>query len=78
MITESGSRESLANSQRHGDDPCHPTFEDDILSFLSQYPLELGVLRGEGGSDIGVVRYHSGGSMKLNACNLLLAHMVYL
>ncbi len=24
------------------------------------------------------VRYHSGGSMKLNACNLLLAHMVYL
>jgi hypothetical protein len=25
-----------------------------------------------------VVRYHSGGSMKLNACNLLLAHMIYL
>jgi hypothetical protein len=25
-----------------------------------------------------IVRYHSGGSMKLNACNLLLAHMVYL
>jgi hypothetical protein len=25
-----------------------------------------------------LVRYHSGGSMKLNACNLLLAHMVYL
>ncbi len=24
------------------------------------------------------VRYHSGGSMKLNACILLLAHMVYL
>jgi hypothetical protein len=24
------------------------------------------------------VRYHSGGSMKLNACNLLLAHMFYL
>ncbi len=24
------------------------------------------------------VRYHSGGSMKLNACNLLLSHMVYL
>jgi hypothetical protein len=24
------------------------------------------------------VRYHSGGSMKLNACNLLLANMVYL
>jgi hypothetical protein len=24
-----------------------------------------------------IVRYHSGGSMKLNACNLLLAHMVY-
>jgi hypothetical protein len=27
---------------------------------------------------LGTVRYHSGGSMKLNACNLLLAHMVYL
>ncbi len=26
----------------------------------------------------GLVRYHSGGSMKLNACNLLLTHMVYL
>ncbi len=25
-----------------------------------------------------IVRYHSGGSMKLNACILLLAHMVYL
>ncbi len=25
-----------------------------------------------------LVRYHSGGSMKLNACNLLLAHMLYL
>jgi hypothetical protein len=25
-----------------------------------------------------VVRYHSGGSMKLNACILFLAHMVYL
>jgi hypothetical protein len=24
------------------------------------------------------VRYHSGGSMELNACILLLAHMVYL
>ncbi len=24
------------------------------------------------------VRYHSGGSMKLNACILLLAHIVYL
>ncbi len=24
------------------------------------------------------VHYHSGGSMKLNACNLLLTHMVYL
>ncbi len=24
------------------------------------------------------VRYHSGGSMKLNACILLFAHMVYL
>jgi hypothetical protein len=24
------------------------------------------------------VRYHSGGSMKLNACILFLAHMVYL
>ncbi len=24
------------------------------------------------------VRYHSGGSMKLNACFLFLAHMVYL
>ncbi len=27
---------------------------------------------------IPIVRYHSGGSMKLNACNLLPAHMVYL
>ncbi len=27
---------------------------------------------------IWIVRYHSGGSMKLNACILLLAHMVYL
>jgi hypothetical protein len=27
---------------------------------------------------VGVVRYHSGGSMKLRACILLLAHMVYL
>jgi hypothetical protein len=26
----------------------------------------------------GTVRYHSGGSMKLNACILLRAHMVYL
>jgi hypothetical protein len=26
----------------------------------------------------GIVHYHSGGSMKLNACILLLAHMVYL
>jgi hypothetical protein len=25
-----------------------------------------------------LVCYHSGWSMKLNACNLLLAHMVYL
>ncbi len=25
-----------------------------------------------------IVRYHSGGSMKLNACILILAHMVYL
>jgi hypothetical protein len=25
-----------------------------------------------------LVRYHSGGSMKLNACILLLSHMVYL
>ncbi len=25
-----------------------------------------------------LVRYHSGGSMKLNACILLLAHIVYL
>ncbi len=25
-----------------------------------------------------VVRYHSGGSLKLNACILILAHMVYL
>jgi hypothetical protein len=25
-----------------------------------------------------ILRYHSGGSMKLNACILLLAHMVYL
>ncbi len=25
-----------------------------------------------------IVRYHSGGSMKLNACILLLAHKVYL
>jgi hypothetical protein len=25
-----------------------------------------------------IVRYHFGGSMKLNACILLLAHMVYL
>jgi hypothetical protein len=49
-----GSGESLANSQRHGDGPCCPTFKDDILSFLSQYPLELGVLRGEGGKDLGV------------------------
>ncbi len=24
------------------------------------------------------VRYHSGGSMKINACILILAHMVYL
>jgi hypothetical protein len=24
------------------------------------------------------VRYHSGGSMKLNACILILAHMLYL
>jgi hypothetical protein len=24
------------------------------------------------------VRYHSGGSMKLNACILILVHMVYL
>jgi hypothetical protein len=33
------------------------------------------------GGDIerrGVVRYHSGGSMKLNACILHLAYMVYL
>ncbi len=28
--------------------------------------------------DIGVVRYHSEGSMKLNACILFLAHRVYL
>jgi hypothetical protein len=28
--------------------------------------------------NISLVHYHSGGSMKLNACNLLLAHMVYL
>ncbi len=27
---------------------------------------------------VGGVRCHSGGSMKLNACILLLAHMVYL
>jgi hypothetical protein len=26
----------------------------------------------------GSVRYHSGGFMKLNACILFLAHMVYL
>jgi hypothetical protein len=25
-----------------------------------------------------IVRYHSGGSMKLNACILILVHMVYL
>ncbi len=29
-------------------------------------------------TSIFVVRYHSGGSMELNACILLLAHMVYL
>jgi hypothetical protein len=28
--------------------------------------------------DVSIVRYHSGGSMKLNACILFLAHMVYL
>jgi hypothetical protein len=28
--------------------------------------------------DLVTVCYHSGGSMKLNACILLLAHMVYL
>jgi hypothetical protein len=27
---------------------------------------------------IGLVRYHSGGSIKLNTCNLVLAHMFYL
>ncbi len=32
----------------------------------------------EAGKGDGVVRYHSGGSMKLNACILVLAHMVYL
>jgi hypothetical protein len=30
-----------------------------------------------GGAMVGV-RYHTGGSMKLNACILILAHMVYL
>jgi hypothetical protein len=31
-----------------------------------------------GYANIGTVRDHTGGSMKLNACILILAHMVYL
>jgi hypothetical protein len=39
---------------------------------------ELVLPPGGTGRARGSVRYHSEGSMKLNACNLLLAHMVYL
>jgi hypothetical protein len=37
-----------------------------------------GIRRTERKRQRGTVCYHSGGSMKLNACILLLAHMVYL
>ncbi len=37
----------------------------------------LFVQKGEGAVEVSV-RYHSGGSMKLNTCNLLNGNMVYL
>jgi hypothetical protein len=50
----------------------------NILHLRTSLPVHmsfcLSVLR----LSIPLVRYHSGGSMKLNACILLLAHMVYL
>jgi hypothetical protein len=41
---------------------------DDMLTIKGHSTIKL----------VLTVRYHSRGSMKLNACNLLLAHMVYL
>jgi hypothetical protein len=40
-----------------------------LLNFSWSLDIEEGRVK--------VVRYHSGGSMKLNACILLLTHMVY-
>jgi hypothetical protein len=54
----------------HGGSEAHPVLKED----------HIGVVEGHSGvvELILDVRYHSGGSMELNACILLLAHMVYL
>jgi hypothetical protein len=56
------------NKTRHGVESCGFSFEVTFLCSVINEPTTLTV----------TVRYHSGGSMKLNACILLLAHMVYL
>jgi hypothetical protein len=58
----------------------------EIHSYMNRFRIaaafgghsDLIMLAAEAISAIVVVRYHFGGSMKLNACILLLAHMVYL
>jgi hypothetical protein len=53
-----------------------------LAKFLRNYSREGSISMThtvvEAPSSIFIVRYHSGGSMKLNACILFLTHMVYL
>jgi hypothetical protein len=68
MTTKTGPNETLTNGQKQYK-LLATFFEDDMLPFLLK---SLNILC------IVPVRYHTEGSMKLNACILLLAHMVYL
>jgi hypothetical protein len=47
-------------------------------SFSLKDQVERSFVTNLGLDMVGIVRYHSGGSMKLNACILHLAYMVYL
>jgi hypothetical protein len=49
-----------------------------LLRVYDQQNLSAAVLKSKIRQQVIAVRYHSGGPMKLNACILLLTHMVYL
>jgi hypothetical protein len=46
--------------------------------YINIHQLKVSIVFTSSRSAYLTVRYHSGGSMKLNACILFLAHMVYL